>query len=99
VLQASNPKDTSPSPCQDRCQIWQQEGVLLVALFDGFGSAGHIVSEVCIEECESFFYEKFLLLTVSHTQQSPSDFLVSLFKHLDHILLNNKSEKVLHSGW
>ena len=47
-----------------RCKVWNNENILLVALFDGFGAAGHTVAEICIEECETFFYDKFLLLSV-----------------------------------
>lgn len=64
VLPAINPKDTAPVPCQDRCKVWNNENILLVALFDGFGAAGDTVAEICIEECEAFFYDKFLLLSV-----------------------------------
>lgn len=51
-------------PCQDRFKIMTHDDTLFLVIFDGYGIAGHKISEICIEESENFFFDHFLSKSV-----------------------------------
>lgn len=45
--------------CQDRYRVMRLDDTLFLVIFDGYGVAGHKVSEICVQESENYFYDHF----------------------------------------
>ena len=88
-----------PRTSQDFCTILNEDNILFVALFDGYGIKGDKVSEVCVSESENYFYENINTCNVIKIQENPFKFLKDLTNHLDSILTSNTLIDIIKSGW
>lgn len=59
MIPSVNHKGSSRSNCQDLCRILVHEEIIFILLFDGYGSEGQLVSYICMQEAEDFFYTSY----------------------------------------
>jgi hypothetical protein len=97
VLPSTTPKSSPPKPCQDNCRVHPSDSLIFLTLFDGYGSEGSKVAELCISESESFFYSKIdPLIPPSLNFDS---FFKDLAAHLDAHLCSQTDQNLETSGW